>query len=234
MVDWDKSDSPEYLITEYFGSKNLQKINFKNHCIDSENIPQLFFQIFGGLDYLHNMNIVHCDLKPENIFLRMDNGHMEAKIGDLGNASTPSKTALHNTTPFLSPKTRNAQPVNFKRDIWAIDIIIMLCLGTLNQLQLVWFNIPELKTKNSNARKVFKKWTKIVIDSAQNLPETQKMRALIVGLVQKKLKLRLTAKGAKDILYSLMSEEEKEMMGISGCKTTKRQVLQPSHFTSTL
>lgn len=32
-----------------------------------ENIASILHQIISGLSYLHSRNILHCDIKPENI-----------------------------------------------------------------------------------------------------------------------------------------------------------------------
>jgi len=42
------------------------------------------FQILIALQYLHKRDIVHCDLKPENVLLTSESGMPQAKLCDFG------------------------------------------------------------------------------------------------------------------------------------------------------
>ena len=44
----------------------------------------LFPQILIALQYLHKRDIVHCDLKPENVLLTSESGMPQAKLCDFG------------------------------------------------------------------------------------------------------------------------------------------------------
>lgn len=41
-------------------------------------------QILVALKYLHSKNIVHCDLKPENVLLSSDGNFPQVKLCDFG------------------------------------------------------------------------------------------------------------------------------------------------------
>ena len=44
----------------------------------------LLIQILAALQYLHKKDIVHCDLKPENVLLTSESGMPQAKLCDFG------------------------------------------------------------------------------------------------------------------------------------------------------
>ncbi|KAH9474525.1 putative serine/threonine-protein kinase pXi [Psilocybe cubensis] len=57
-----------------------------NPLLDVElDSRQIIFQVCNGLEYIHSQNIVHCDIKPENILLTSDTPPV-AKISDFGSA----------------------------------------------------------------------------------------------------------------------------------------------------
>ena len=96
-----------------------KKLKFKESTIWS-----ILIQILKGMNYIHNNNIIHRDLKSANIFL-MKNGLV--KIGDL-NVSKIAKMGLAKTqtgTPYYSsPEIWNENSYNNKTDIWSIGCII--------------------------------------------------------------------------------------------------------------
>eukprot|EP01061_Rhynchopus_euleeides_P009798 TRINITY_DN19099_c0_g1_i1.p1 TRINITY_DN19099_c0_g1~~TRINITY_DN19099_c0_g1_i1.p1 ORF type:complete len:572 (+),score=173.62 TRINITY_DN19099_c0_g1_i1:240-1718(+) len=48
------------------------------------SILDLFFQLLTGLKCLHQVNVVHLDVKPENIYITRANGEIIYKLGDFG------------------------------------------------------------------------------------------------------------------------------------------------------
>lgn len=90
------------IIMEYADGQDLLKYTKSRRSPISEaQIWSIFTQILQGLKSLHDLNIVHRDLKTENIFLMKDN---TVKIGDL-NVSTVTKTGMAYTqvgTPYYA------------------------------------------------------------------------------------------------------------------------------------
>lgn len=120
--------------------------------LDEREILVIFKQLTTGLSYLHSMNIIHLDLKMENIFLTREGF---VKIGDFGIArhldpseSEPSdfeelqsrkshssssargakkneqRSPLHCTLAFSSPEQCLGKPTDFKSDIWSLGCIL--------------------------------------------------------------------------------------------------------------
>jgi serine/threonine protein kinase len=73
----------------------------------------LLIDIAKGLDYLHKLNIMHRDLKSENIFLEFnESGGWTAVIGDFDTAKRLTKSNLHaqtivGTSNYIAPEIMN-------------------------------------------------------------------------------------------------------------------------------
>ena len=128
-----------YIVMEYANDGDLSKKikaqkqkNFGEKYFSEEKIMQYFYQICRGLQYIHSKNIIHRDIKSQNIFL-MKNGKL--KIGDFGIAKALTNTKNNATTIigtpyYLSPEVINGEPYNYKTDIWSLGVVLyeMCCL----------------------------------------------------------------------------------------------------------
>jgi NIMA (never in mitosis gene a)-related kinase len=76
------------------------------------------------LKALHDLKIVHRDIKCANIFLTKDG---KVKLGDL-NVSKVAKKGLLKTqtgTPYYaSPEVWKDKPYDFKSDIWSLGCVL--------------------------------------------------------------------------------------------------------------
>ena len=92
----------------------------KGTYFPEKEVWSIFIQILLGLKALHELNIMHRDLKSANVFLYKNS---LAKLGDL-NVSKVAKEGLSYTqtgTPYYaSPEVWKDQPYNEKSDIWSL------------------------------------------------------------------------------------------------------------------
>jgi serine/threonine protein kinase len=79
-------------------------------------------QLLGALSFLHSHNIIHTDVKPENVFVRCEteNGP-EIVLGDLGTSTFADDLFSEHigTVPYLAPESLVGQPYTHAVDIWA-------------------------------------------------------------------------------------------------------------------
>lgn len=83
-------------------------------------------QILRGVQAIHCSNILHRDIKCENIFLRKKkNGGVVCKIGDFGFAKVIDQTTRTNcgTTLYMAPEVFALKPYDFKADIWSLGVV---------------------------------------------------------------------------------------------------------------
>uniref|UniRef100_H3CH65 Myosin, light chain kinase 5 n=1 Tax=Tetraodon nigroviridis TaxID=99883 RepID=H3CH65_TETNG len=89
-------------------------------------------QILEGMDYVHKQNIVHLDLKPENIVC-VDTTGMQIKIIDFGLASKLEDNkplmVMHGTPEFVAPEVISYEPVGLETDMWSIGVICFILLS---------------------------------------------------------------------------------------------------------
>jgi len=129
-----------YLIMEFIDGTSLRNYLENRNEINILNELDLFLQILDGVEYAHNKNIVHRDLKSENIMLTKDR---IIKITDfglafaLGSHSLTNPGVLMGTLGYLSPEQAQGIDVDFLTDIYSLGVILY---------ELLTNNLPIIDT----------------------------------------------------------------------------------------
>lgn len=117
-----------HLITEYAENGDLYKIleaqKKKNQHFEESEIINWLIQTCLALKYIHNLHVIHRDIKPQNLFLTK-NGII--KIGDFGISKilnkNHTKTNTHIGTPlYMAPEVIESKKYDYKADIWSLGI----------------------------------------------------------------------------------------------------------------
>ncbi|XP_042902741.1 serine/threonine-protein kinase D3 isoform X2 [Parasteatoda tepidariorum] len=100
----------------------------------SERITKfLVFQILSALRHLHFKNIVHCDLKPENVLLSSDSDFPQVKLCDFGFARIIGEKSFRRsvvgTPAYLAPEVLRNKGYNRSLDMWSVGVIIYVSLS---------------------------------------------------------------------------------------------------------
>jgi len=89
-------------------------------------------QILQGLQHMHENNIVHLDLKPENIMFET-RGSQNVKLVDFGLASRLDPDELVRvsaaTVEFAAPEVVEREAVGFATDMWAVGVLTYVVLS---------------------------------------------------------------------------------------------------------
>ena len=125
---FDEKDNTLCIIMEFADKGDLyQKIvQHKKSAIlfEESDIWRIFIQLVKGLKSLHDLKILHRDMKSANVFL-FSNG--SAKLGDL-NVSKVAKRGLGYTqtgTPYYaSPEVWKDKPYDNKSDVWSLGCVL--------------------------------------------------------------------------------------------------------------
>ncbi|XP_043965421.1 striated muscle preferentially expressed protein kinase-like isoform X4 [Gambusia affinis] len=118
------------LITELCHEEMLDRMAKKSTVME-KLIRSCVQQILEGLRYLHQKNIAHLDVKPENILMASPGSDL-IRICDFGNAikldTSEDYYCKYGTPEYVAPEIINQTPVSMATDIWPVGVITYLCL----------------------------------------------------------------------------------------------------------
>ena len=125
------------IVLEYCEQGNLYFYLSKNNFVLSEEeIATYIHNISKAVYSIHNLGIIHRDLKLSNIALTKKNNKVEIRILDFGLSKILGPNQLCNegygTPGYAAPEVINRYNYSFEADIWSIGVICyFLCMRKL-------------------------------------------------------------------------------------------------------
>ncbi|ELT98252.1 hypothetical protein CAPTEDRAFT_44950, partial [Capitella teleta] len=178
-------DNKIILVLELARNGDLLELIEKKGAVSECEAKEVLKQIADGIDYLHATNIVHRDLKCENILLTEDS---VVKIGDFGFSCTFHDGELLKTycgsLTYASPELLRGEPyLGPPTDVWSVGVILYCMVA-----ECIPFDetnrVPLIAMQESKA-----------FDFPKEPPLSEHLVALISGILEPDVALRLTIKG---------------------------------------
>jgi len=137
------------------------------------DILLIFRMVAKGLNAMHQKQIIHCDIKPNNILIG-DSGNL--KIIDLGQSCKlgTKKKRIQGTPDYIAPEQVNRQPLGPKTDIFN--------LGATMFWALTGQNIPTLIPKKDKLGREIQKPKKAPYEITSQIPKD--VSRLVMDCVQ--------------------------------------------------
>lgn len=126
IYDVGEEDQVLYMVMEYVNGMTLKEYIRTNRPIPVSEAVEIMKQIASAIAHAHEHDIVHRDIKPQNILIDQDG---MAKVTDFGIAMALSATSLTETNSilgsvhYLSPEQARGGMATKKSDIYSIGIV---------------------------------------------------------------------------------------------------------------
>ena len=212
VMEYIPGECLEKMINNYKNNKNNYLISEKRYNPVKESmVINIFKQILNGLIYLHNKNILHRDIKPDNIL--MDKKGI-IKITDFGLSAllrpypknylnSPnniddnlySNNTQVGTRSFGCPEIENNQEYDFKCDIYSLGLTIFYLMA---------LDLPYNSYYNNNTHKTERIYNNVNISPRYS----ESLRNLVYKMISFNPDSRPTAQEAYN---ELMNIEKKEV-----------------------
>jgi serine/threonine-protein kinase len=130
VYDVGSIDDAPYIMMELLTGKTLGDILLEGQRLTLEQTLECVAQLADALDYAHAKNVVHRDMKPDNIVLDLE--QKLVKIADFGIArlnqsevSDSTQAGIMLGTPrYMSPEQATGDSVDGRSDLFALGVIL--------------------------------------------------------------------------------------------------------------
>ena len=172
----------EWINNNFTNNKN----NENSQIIDESQIYIIIKQLLLAIHYLHNHNICHRDIKPQNILLKKKNDINNIKLIDFGlsvkNFENIGENKICGTWAYMSPEMLFNHKYYKPIDLWAVGIIMYQLLNNGEH--------PFYK-KGISKKELLKNIKNVNITYINNISPLA--NNLLQQLLQKDLSLRITS-----------------------------------------
>jgi len=132
VYDFGQEGELAYIVMEFIKGKELKDYFDRNERLDLATIYRLMTELLAALDFAHEANIIHRDVKPANVMIDA-NGH--AKLTDFGVARFTEPEGgdqmertrvgtIIGTPSYMSPEQIQGQPLDRRTDVFSAGVIL--------------------------------------------------------------------------------------------------------------
>ena len=126
VYDWGKDADTYYIVMEYLRGTDLKSGIRKHGALDCKKVAQIGSQIAQALSVAHRHDIIHRDIKPQNIMVQPDGN---IKVMDFGiarakNSHLTQDNSVLGTAHYVAPEQTQGKELGPTTDIYSLGIVM--------------------------------------------------------------------------------------------------------------
>ncbi|KAM6200886.1 serine/threonine-protein kinase 17A [Rhynchocyon petersi] len=155
-----ETPSEMILVLEFAAGGEIfdQCVADRDEAFKEKDVQRLMRQILEGVCFLHTHNVVHLDLKPQNILLTSESPLGDIKIVDFGLSrimkNSEELREIMGTPEYVAPEILNYDPISMATDMWSIGVLAYVMLTGISPFlgdnkQETFLNISQMNLSYS-------------------------------------------------------------------------------------
>lgn len=122
MFEWFQDDSNIFIVIEYLPNGSLQDLVKQMGYLEESIAKKYIYQLLLTVEYLHNFQVMHRDIKAENILLDINHDIRLVDFSmsvELGNSSS-----ICGSPAYMAPEMISGNKYDERADVWSIGILL--------------------------------------------------------------------------------------------------------------
>ncbi len=126
IYDWGQQEDTYYIVMEYVRGTDLKSLLEQRGPLPATKAADFGAQVCGALTEAHSYDIIHRDIKPQNLILT---GGGTVKVTDFGiaragNTNMTQTGSVLGTAYYLSPEQAQGRPLTPASDLYSLGIVL--------------------------------------------------------------------------------------------------------------